>query len=113
MKTPMIALALSLTITAAPAAAAPVADHGSSEVRIDDLDLDTPRDRQRLETRIKSAARKLCGTGMRGMAERAREIECVSGAIAATQPQAERAIARAAHGTKDEQLALLMIQDIR
>lgn len=113
MKTRMIALALSLTIAAAPAAAAPVAGHDSSEVRIDDLNLNAPRDQQRLETRIKSAARKLCSTGMRGTAERARQIECMSGAIAAAQPQADRAIARAGHGAKGGQLALLLLQDIR
>lgn len=106
MMTRTLILALSLT----PAAPALAADAPTAEVRIADLDLSTARDQQRLETRVKSAARTLCHTGIGGTAERARETQCIADALAAAKPQADRAIARAAGGT---QLALLMLERAR
>jgi UrcA family protein len=106
MMTRTLILALSLT-AAAPALAA---EAPTAEVRIADLDLSTARDQQRLATRVKSAARTLCRTGIGGTAERARETQCIAGALAAAKPQADRAIARAEGGT---QLALLMLERAR
>lgn len=110
MKTRTAILSLAAACSAfgaAPALAAPAAGPGTVEVRIDDLDLASVRGRQRLDVRLKGAARQLCRTGMRGLAGRALETRCVEDAIAGARPQANRAIAQARRsGT---QLALLMI----
>ncbi|APZ97321.1 hypothetical protein BWQ93_01545 [Sphingopyxis sp. QXT-31] len=106
MMTRTLILALSLT-AAVPAIAA---EGQTAEVRIADLDLSTAKGQQRLETRVKSAARSLCNAGIGGTAERARETQCIADALAAAKPQADRAIARAAGGT---QLALLMLERAR
>lgn len=106
MMTRTLILALSLTVAATPAAAAET-DTPSIEVRIDNLDLTQAADRDRLDTRLKSAARRLCRSGLRGLAENARQTACVADVLAHSEPQADRAIARAQDGT---QLALLMVK---
>lgn len=110
MTTRMMILALSLGLTGVPALAAPATDQPSAEVRIGDLDLTTAQGQQRLETRVKSAARSLCGTGTRGLADIERRSRCIAAALSNARPQAERAIARAQDGTR---LALLMVHAAR
>ncbi|KGB53991.1 hypothetical protein FG91_02237 [Sphingopyxis sp. LC81] len=105
MMTRTLILALSLTAAAAPALAAETGNR-AVEVRIDDLNLTRTADRERLDTRLKSAARSLCYTGLRGAAENARQSACLSDVLARAEPQTKQAIARAQNGT---QLALLMI----
>lgn len=106
MMTRTLTLALSLT-AAAPALAA---EAPTAEVRIADLDLSTAQGQQRLETRVKSAARDLCSTGERGVAAMTRQSECIADVMASAKPQADRAIARAEGRT---QLALLMVRAAR
>lgn len=108
MMTRTLILALSLTAAAMPAAAH--AEEKSAAVRIDDLNLSRATDRDRLDTRLKSAARAVCDTGLRGTAENSRRAACISTALTQAEPQAERAIAQAQGGT---QLALLMISAAR
>lgn len=110
MMTRTMILALSLTIGSAPALAAPAADHATATIRIDDLRLTSAADQQRLDTRIKSAARSLCGTDRRGTTEMARKSQCIADALASAKPQAERLVAQAQSGT---QLALLMVTAAR
>ena len=104
MMTRTLILALSLTAVAMPVAAH--AEDKSAAVRIDDLNLSRATDRDRLDTRLKSAARAICNTGARGAAENSRRAACVSAALAQAEPRTARAIARTQGGT---QLALLMI----
>lgn len=108
MMTRTLILALSLTAVAMPAAAQ--AEDKAVAVRIDNLDLSRAADRDQLDTRLKSAARSVCNTGLRGTAENSRRAACVSAALAQVEPQAKRAIAQAQGGT---QLALLMISAAR
>lgn len=107
MMTRTLILALSLTVAGAPALAA---EQPTAEVRIADLDLSAAQGQQRLETRVKSAARSLCNNGARGVAEMARQSQCIADVLASAKPQADRAIARAEGGT---QLALLMVRAAR
>lgn len=107
MMTRTLILALSLGLTGVPALAA---EQPTAEVRIADLDLTTAQGQQRLETRVKSAARRLCSTGARGLAEMAHQSQCIEAALSNAKPQTERAIARAEGGTR---LALLMIRAAR
>ncbi|MDO9416494.1 UrcA family protein [Pararhizobium sp.] len=109
MITRTLILALSLTIAASPATAKEIETEASA-VRIDDLNLTRAADRHQLDVRVKSAARALCQTGLRGASESADRAECVAAAIARTGPQTQRAIARAQDGT---QLALLMVEAAR
>ena len=109
MMTRTLILALSLTAAAAPVMAAETGN-SAVEVRIDDLDLTRPADRERLDIRLKSAARSVCRTGLRGAAENARQSACLSDALANVEPQTRQAIARAQNGT---QLVLLMISSAR
>ena len=113
MMTRSIALALSLTLAAAPAIAAPLTETSRSEVRTDDLDLTSARGQQRLEMRIKTAARRICNNGIGGVAGRAQQAECMADTLAAARPQTERAIAQAQGGQGGTQLALLMLRSIR
>lgn len=108
MMTRTLILALSLTAVAVPVAAQ--AKDETTAVRINDLDLSRTTDRDRLNMRLKSAARSLCGTGVRGVAENGRRAACVSAALAEAEPHAQRAIAQAQGGT---QLALLMVSTAR
>ncbi|MBE1526295.1 UrcA family protein [Sphingopyxis sp. OAS728] len=102
-------LILALSLTAAPAVAV-ATENRAVEVRVDDLSLTRTADRERLDTRLKSAARSVCRTGLRGAAESARQSACVSNVLSSVEFQAEQAIARAQNGT---QLALLMIDAAR
>ena len=108
MMTRTLILALSLTAAAAPAAAQ--TEGATAAVSTHDLDLTRATDRDRLDTRLKSAARRLCQSGLRGTAENARQSACMAAALASAAPQAERAIAQAQGGT---QLALLMVEAAR
>ena len=109
MMTRTLILALSFAAAVVVPTAAQAED-ASAEVRIDDLDLANATDRERLEVRLESAARRLCHSGRRGLAESAHRSACVSEALAGTGPQAERAIARAQNGSR---LALLIIGGAR
>lgn len=102
-------LILALSLTTAPAMAV-ANENRAVEVRIDDLNLTRTADRERLDTRLKSAARSVCRTGLRGAAETARQSACVSNALSSVELQAKQAIARAQSGT---QLALLMVDAAR
>jgi UrcA family protein len=108
MMTRAMILALSLTVAGVPAAAQ--TESTAAAVRIDDLNLTRAIDRERLDLRLKSAARSVCHAGLRGTAENARKSKCVSTALKQAAPQADRAIAQAQDGT---QLALLMIKTAR
>lgn len=108
MMTRTLILALSLTAVAMPAAAQ--AEDKAIAVRIDDLNLTRTTDRNQLDTRLKSAARSVCNTGLRGTAENSRRAACVSAALAQAEPQAKRAIVQTQNGT---QLALLMVSTAR
>lgn len=88
-------IALSLAFTATPAMAAPAADGDSVTVRITDLNLASPADQQRLETRIKGAARSLCRPAARSVAEMTRQAQCMTETVASAQPQIDRAMAAA------------------
>ena len=107
MMTRTLILALSLTVAGAPALAA---EQSTAEIRIADLDLATAQGQQRLETRVKIAARDLCSTGDRSLAARTLATQCITDVMASAKPQADRAIARAEGGT---QLALLMVRAAR
>jgi len=109
MMTRTLILALSLTIAATPAVAAE-ADAPSIAVRIDDLNLARTADRDRLDTRIESAARRVCQSGSRGTAENARQTACIADVLSHVEPQTERAIARA---QGESRLALLMVKAAR
>ncbi|AJA09055.1 Putative secreted protein [Sphingopyxis fribergensis] len=109
MMTRTLILALSLTAAAAPAMAAGNGNR-TVEVRIDDLNLTHTADRERLDSRLKNAARSVCRTGLRGAAENARRSACLSNVLAKVAPKARQAIARAQNGT---QLALLMVDAAR
>jgi UrcA family protein len=108
MMTRTLILALSLTVATVPAAAQ--TEGATAAVSTAGLDLTRAADRERLDTRVKSTARRLCRSGLRGTAENARQSACVAAALANAAPQAERAIAQAQGGT---QLALLMVEAAR
>lgn len=108
MMTRTLILALSLTVATVPATAQ--TEGATAAVSTAGLDLTRAADRERLDTRVKSAARRLCRSGLRGTAENARQSACVAAALANATPQAERAIAQAQGGT---QLALLMVEAAR
>ena len=108
MMTRTLILALSLTVATVPAAAQ--TEGATAAVSTAGLDLTQAADRERLDTRVKSAARRLCYSGLRGTAENVRQSACIAAALASAAPQAERAIAQAQGGT---QLALLMVEAAR
>ena len=108
MMTRTLILALSLTVATVPAAAQ--TEGATAAVSTAGLDLTQAADRGRLDTRLKSAARRLCQSGLRGTAENARQSACIAAALANAAPQAEQAIAQAQGGT---QLALLMVEAAR
>ncbi|MGH6633595.1 UrcA family protein [Sphingopyxis sp.] len=108
MMTRTLILALSLTVAAVPAAAQ--TEGATAAVNTNDLDLTHAADRARLDMRLKNAARRVCQSGLRGLAEAARQSACVSATLANAAPQTERAIAQAQSGT---QLALLMVNIAR
>ncbi len=89
-------MALSCAAVAAVAAATPaMADVNNTLVRYQDLDLSTPQGEARLQTRIKSAVRKVCRSPRAfTMAEKQDLARCQVNALAAATPKAERTIAR-------------------
>lgn len=96
-RTAIIALSLAL---GAPVIAAPASDSATEYVRIDDLNLALASDRQRLDARIESAARRLCRSDLRGTAELALRTECIAAATNSAKAQAERAVAEADRGIR-------------
>jgi UrcA family protein len=86
-----------LALFALALTAAPIAAQANEEVAVkigvNDLNLATQRDQNRLKTRVNSAARKVCDTGLRGTAVMHQEAKCVKAALASAQPQVELAIA--------------------
>lgn len=89
-------LILTASIALAAAVPATAADRdATAEVRIDDLDLASPTDQQRLDRRLSAAARRLCVGNARGVAAMQREQRCMALALESAAPQAERAIALA------------------
>ena len=105
MMTRTLILALSFAAAVVVPAAAQAEDR-TATVRIDDLDLTRATDRERLDTRLKSAARSVCRTNLRRAGEGSRQAACLTAALAQAEPQAARAIAAAQDGSR---LALLMI----
>lgn len=89
-------LILSVSIALAAAVPATATDRDdSAQVRIDDLDLASPADQQRLDRRVATAARRLCTDGARGVVAIQNEQRCVALALQSAAPQTERAIALA------------------
>jgi UrcA family protein len=70
-------------------------DPVSATVQITDLNLATPKDRARLNTRVRSAAHIMCRSGLGGTAAQAIEAKCVQTALASARPQVDLAIATA------------------
>lgn len=103
-----ILIAISLACTAVPSVAA-TAD-AIATVRVGDLDLTQADGRQRLDARLRIAARGVCETGLRGVSATAFENRCMSEAMARATPQVERAVAEALGGT---QVALLILKASR
>jgi UrcA family protein len=95
------ALAVGLTGTV-PALAKNTAQNSAFEpvtlaVQYDDLDLSSPRGRERLETRIRSAANSACGTrSATTLSEKRDADKCRKSAIARTQPEVMAAVRAAA-----------------
>ncbi|MDO9369343.1 MAG: UrcA family protein [Sphingopyxis sp.] len=102
-------LALSLAAAASPVAAAET-ETTTATVRIDDLNLTRAGDRDRLDLRVKSAARLACRSDNRGAAESVHRSTCMTAALADADRQTRRAIAQA---RGDTQLALLMVEAVR
>ena len=101
-----ILIAISLACVGAPLAAAPAAE-ATALVRVDDLDLTQPHARERLDARLRMAARRVCDTGVRSVSANALENRCMAQAMSRAAPQVERAVAEAGAGT---QVALLTVQ---
>jgi UrcA family protein len=83
---------LACAITGAPAIAQ---THNDVAIQVDaqDLNLATSEGRDRLNSRVNSAARKICRSGMRGLAAVDIENRCIQVALADAQSQVEAAIA--------------------
>ncbi|WP_447763292.1 UrcA family protein [Sphingopyxis panaciterrae] len=92
-------LAISLAF-GAPALAAPASDSATATVRIADLDLASASDRAMLDARLKSAARRLCRSDLRGTRELALETKCIAVALAGAKSQADRMVAAADRGLR-------------
>ena len=73
----MIARSLVVSLTLVFATTPAFAQEAVSvEVRVADLDLTSPADRERFDARLKYAARNACRNGFEGRAARAAEREC-------------------------------------
>jgi UrcA family protein len=70
-------------------------DPASSTVQIKDLNLAMPKDRARLNTRVRSAVYMICRSGLGGTAAQVIEAKCVQTALANARPQIDFAIATA------------------
>jgi UrcA family protein len=96
-----------LSLAAAIALLAPVAvsandiDTVSVTVNVADLDLNSAKDQNRLNTRIKSAARKVCGTqNPRSLSEQVMSANCMANALKSTSKQAAIMIAASKAGKR-------------
>lgn len=94
MKTVIFA-SFALLAATSPALAAPVTADVSTEVRADDLNLASPAGRDRLDQRVKRAARQLCAIQTRSLAAVDAEKACVALAMKRATPQVDIAIAKA------------------
>jgi UrcA family protein len=84
-------LAIPMAYGAIPASAAPP----SVAVSYADLDLASSNGLERLDDRIRHAARRLCSEGgTRPLRDRIAERRCVADALATAQPQFQAAVAR-------------------
>jgi UrcA family protein len=67
-----------------------------AEIRYDDLALATPHGAERLQARIKHAARRVCGVnGVADVSGRMAALKCADAAVANAAPQLELAVANA------------------
>lgn len=89
------------SLAAGTASAAPFGDAPSAEVRYGDLDLTSTHDVARLNRRIVSAAKAVCGNyDPRNLPQATNAKACVNEAIAAAMPTVELAVAHAGEGAK-------------
>ncbi len=89
------------SLAAGTASAAPLGDARSIEVRHGDLDLSSAHDVARLNRRIASAAKAVCGNyDPRNFPEAANAKACFNETMAAAMPKVELAVARAAGNQK-------------
>jgi UrcA family protein len=93
---------ITLSLTATIALLAPVAataqteDATSMTVNVDDLDLSSRQDQARMYSRIKTAARMICGnTNGRSLEDFKLQKKCISEVVAGSQSQANLAVAKA------------------
>lgn len=89
LKTHLITIAAVLaTATVASPAMAQDDDRQSVTIRYDDLNLTSAAGRERLDTRVRVAIRKMCGTEVRApMRERVAAAECEAFAKRSIEPQ--------------------------
>lgn len=89
-------LALGCAAAAAVAATTPaMADVKTTSVNYQDLDLSSPQGEARLQTRIKYAVKKVCGSPRAfSLAEKQDLARCEANALAAATPKVERTVAR-------------------
>ncbi len=93
-----LSLAAAITLLAPVAASANDIDTVSVTVKIADLNLNSAKDQSRLNTRIKSAARKVCKTyNSRSLTENTHRARCMTAALERADSQV--AIATAASKT--------------
>ena len=92
------AAVLSMTVSAAPVVAQDMLTEPTSRsVRYDDLDLSNARGRERLETRVRTAANAACGFwATRGIAEKQAADRCRAAALEKAQPKVAEAVRKAA-----------------
>ena len=91
-----LSLAAAITLLAPVAATAQTEEATSVTVNVDDLDLSSPKDQARMNNRIKTAARMICGDpGDRSFAAIKAQKECVNQAVSNSGAQAKLAISKA------------------
>ena len=91
-----LSLAATIALLAPVAATAQAEEAATMTVNVEDLDLSSPQDQARMDTRIKTAARMICGnSGGKSFQDIKAQKECVSQAIAGSEPQARLAISKA------------------
>jgi UrcA family protein len=96
----IIAVRISLSLLALAASLSPAVaasrEDVTAEVNVADLNLANAEDQARLDSRVKSAAHKICSSGFRVTAAvRAAELRCIETALASVKPQVELAVAKA------------------
>lgn len=96
-KSSFIAIAAAALGVATPGfAQSAVVEVSSKVVRYDDLNLADARGRERLETRVRTAANAVCGTREAlTLEEKQAALACRNSAIASTKPQVAAAVLRA------------------